>query len=81
MKIARGVDKLKGKTILLEMRSVNDLCNDTGLWSLSEMYTRKKERLGLEIISIPIVQPSKTLDVLEQFSGMFLDWSSKIHGQ
>lgn len=63
-----GVDKLIRKTILVEMRSVDDLCNDTGLWSMSEMYLREKERHELEIISIPIVEPSTPVDVVERFS-------------
>jgi len=35
---------------------------------MCEMYLREKETLDIEIISIPIVQPSTIVDVLEQFS-------------
>lgn len=49
------------------MRSV-DVCEDTRLWSLSEMYLKEKDKLELEMISVPIVQTSTALDVLERFS-------------
>lgn len=61
------VDKLEGKTVLLEMGCA-DLCNDIGLWSLAEMYHAENIH-GLEIISLPLptVQPSARLNALDGF--------------
>lgn len=62
-------EELKGKTILLEMRSL-DVCSDVRLESLTQLYNTQKETFNLEIISIPLARrsSSRRLDVFEQFS-------------
>lgn len=59
-----GIDELKGKTIILDIRHV-EVCYDVRLESLTEMYITAKERLDFEIISIPILQPGTKGDVLD----------------
>lgn len=66
-KIACGVDKLKGKTIFIEMRPAG-LCYDIRFPYLREMYDVVKEKQHLEIISIPAVEPNEVLDANKQFS-------------
>lgn len=61
----RRVDELKGKTILLEM-GCEDLCDDIGCSVLAKMYLSEKDRLDLEIISIPMVDSK--IKVKERFS-------------
>lgn len=62
-----GLDELRRKTILLEIRPANAIY-DSRLQSLENLYIteKEKERSNLEIISIPIGQMSIKF---EQFSG------------
>jgi hypothetical protein len=53
--------------ILLEIRDT-EVCYDILLQSLTEFYLTQKDILDLEIISIPIVQPSTRFNTVERFS-------------
>jgi hypothetical protein len=62
-------EELKGKTILLEMRSL-DVCYDVRLESLTQLYNTVRDTFNLEIISIPLVHRSSrpSLVAFEEFS-------------
>lgn len=63
-----GVEELKGKRILLDMRPAN-LCYDIPLQSLVDLYNvAEKERFDFEIITIPMMQENTRRDVSNSFS-------------
>lgn len=57
-----GVDELKGKTILIEIKLAHENHGHSGLQSLKEMYMTEKDSLGFEIISIPVGQLTTEFD-------------------